>query len=32
VGSNEVIAFDLMERSVRRLQGMRGPLFAPLAE
>jgi len=31
-GINEVIAFDLMERSVRRMQGLRGPLFVPVAE
>jgi beta-galactosidase len=31
-GINEVIAFDLMERSVRRMQGLRGPLFVPVSE
>jgi len=31
-GVNEVIAFDLMDRSVRRLQGLREPLFAPVSE
>jgi beta-galactosidase len=31
-GANEVIAFDLIERSERRIAGTTAPIFAPLAE
>ena len=31
-GENEVVAFDLLERSVRRLSGLTDPLYAPIAE